>query len=139
MVKSHRIDAEIGEYVANTKGGRSARGCGYALLRCAMLQERDEKLEAEAAAFFALAKGKRRKIRLEFQEAARRRFDRDSMPQFPAHSRRGEVYLVSLGTRATAGCDSLRRRLEPARSVGLSATRVNTSEKTLLEYPALGR
>ena len=76
-VKSYTIDPEIGEYVKNTKGDRSASERVNALLKRAMLQERDEKLEAEAAAFFAVARGRRRKATLEFQEAALRRFDRD--------------------------------------------------------------
>jgi hypothetical protein len=77
MVKSYTIDPEIGEYVKNTKGDRSASERVNALLRRAMLQERDEKLEAEAAAFFAVARGKHRKATLEFREAALRTFDRD--------------------------------------------------------------
>jgi hypothetical protein len=77
MVKSYTIDPEIAEYVPNTKGDRSASERVNAWLRRAMLQERDENLEAEAAAFFAVAKGMRRKATLEFQEAALRTFDRD--------------------------------------------------------------
>jgi len=77
MIKSYTIDPEIGEYVATTKGERSASERVNALLRRAMIQERDEKLEAEAAAFFAVAQGKRRKGTLDFQEAALRTFDRD--------------------------------------------------------------
>jgi hypothetical protein len=77
LIKSYTIDPEIGEYVATTKGSRSASERVNALLRRAMIQEQDEKLEAEAAAFFAAARGKRRKGDLDFQEAALRTFDRD--------------------------------------------------------------
>jgi len=77
LIKSYTIDPEIGEYVATTKGDRSASERVNALLRRAMIQERDEKLEAEAAAFFAVARGKHRKGTLAFQEAALRTFDRD--------------------------------------------------------------
>ncbi|MFZ0771626.1 MAG: hypothetical protein ACLP56_12485 [Candidatus Sulfotelmatobacter sp.] len=77
LAKTYTIDPEIGDYVAATKGGRSASERVNALLKRAIIQERDEKLEAEAAAFFATAQGKRRKAALDFQEAALRTFDRD--------------------------------------------------------------
>ena len=76
-IKTYTIDPEIDEYVASTKAGRSASERVNSLLRRAMLQERNEKLEAEAAAFFEAARGKRRKSTLDFQEAALRTFDRD--------------------------------------------------------------
>jgi hypothetical protein len=77
MIKTYTIDPEIDKYVAATKGERSASERVNELLRRAMLQERDEKLEAEAAAFFAASQGKRRKGTLDFQEAALRTFNRD--------------------------------------------------------------
>lgn len=77
MIKTYTIDPELGEYVATTKGGRSASERVNALLRRAMIQERNEKLEAEAAAFFSAAQEKRRKSTLDFQEAALSTFDRD--------------------------------------------------------------
>jgi len=77
MIKTYTIDPELDEYVVATKGARSASERVNALLRRAMIQERDEKLEAEAAAFFSAARGKRRKGTLDFQEAALRTFDRD--------------------------------------------------------------
>jgi hypothetical protein len=77
LVKSYTIDPEIGEYVATTRGEHSASERVNALLRRAMIQERAEKLEAEAAAFFAVSQGKRRKGTLDFQEAALRTFERD--------------------------------------------------------------
>jgi hypothetical protein len=76
-IKTYTIDPEIDEYVANTKGELSASERVNELLRRAILQERDEKLETEAAAFFAVAQGKRRKSTLGFQEAALRTFSRD--------------------------------------------------------------
>jgi hypothetical protein len=76
-VKTYTIDPELDEYVSATKGNRSASERVNALLRRAMIQERDERLEAEAAAFFAAAQGKRRKGTQDFQEAALRTFDRD--------------------------------------------------------------
>jgi hypothetical protein len=77
MVKSYTIDPEIDEYVAATKGERSASERVNELLRRAMLQEREEKLETEAAAFFAAPRGKRRKSTLDLQVAAMRTFNRD--------------------------------------------------------------
>ena len=77
IIKTYTIDPEIDEYVATTKGDRSASERVNALLRRAMIQERDERLEAEAAAFFTVARGKRRKGTLDFQEASLRTFDRD--------------------------------------------------------------
>lgn len=77
MVKSFTIDPEIDEYVAATKGERSASERVNELLRRAMTLERDEKLEAEAAAFFAVAQGRHRKGTLDFQRAALRTFERD--------------------------------------------------------------
>ena len=77
MIKTYTIDPEIDEYVATTKGELSASERVNALLRRAILQERDEKLETEAAAFFAAAQGKHRKSTLNFQEAALRTFSRD--------------------------------------------------------------
>ena len=77
MVKSYSIDPEIGEYVAATKGNISASERVNDLLRRAIIQEQEEKLEAEAAAFFASLKGKRRKTTLDFQRAALRTFERD--------------------------------------------------------------
>jgi hypothetical protein len=76
-IKTYTIDPEIDEYVAATKGECSASERVNSLLKRAMLQERDEKLETEAAAFFATVQGKRRKSTLDFQEAALRTFSRD--------------------------------------------------------------
>jgi hypothetical protein len=77
LIKSYTIDPEVDEYVAATKGEHSASERVNALLRRAIIQERDEKLEVEAAAFFAPAQRKRRRSTLELQKAALRTFDRD--------------------------------------------------------------
>lgn len=77
MIKSYTIDPEIGEYLAATKGDTSASERVNDLLRRAIIQEREEKLEAEAAAFFATVKGKRRKSTSDFQRAALHTFERD--------------------------------------------------------------
>jgi hypothetical protein len=77
MIKTYTIDPELDEYVANTKGDRSASERVNELLRRAMIQERNEKLEAEAAQFFAAVQRKRRKGASDFQEAALRTFERD--------------------------------------------------------------
>ena len=92
------------------------------------------------------------------------------MPQFPAHPRRGEVYLVSLGTKrrpaVILSIDALNRHALDVCVVGLTTIehakfsvrvpikagdgglnsdcwakcdQVTTLEKTLLQYPALGR
>jgi hypothetical protein len=76
LTKSFTLDAEINEYVDTTKGDRSASERVNELLRRAMLEERYEQLEAEAAAFFAHAAGDRSEAKA-FQKAASRTFDRD--------------------------------------------------------------
>jgi len=76
LPKSFTVDPEINEYVDSTKGERSASERVNELLRRAMLQEQYEKLEAEAAAFFAEASDNRSETQA-FQKAALRTFDRD--------------------------------------------------------------
>jgi mRNA-degrading endonuclease toxin of MazEF toxin-antitoxin module len=92
------------------------------------------------------------------------------MPQFPAHPRRGEVYLVALGTKrrpaVILSVDALNRHALDVCVVGLTTAehakfsmrvpikagdggldsdcwatcdQVTTLEKTLLQYPAIGR
>jgi hypothetical protein len=70
------VDEEINEYVDTTKGNRSASERVNELLRRAMLEEQYERLEAEAAAFFAHASTERVEARA-FQDASLRAFDRD--------------------------------------------------------------
>lgn len=76
LAKSFMVDAEINEYVDTTKGNRSASERINELLRRAMLEEQYERLEAEAAAFFARAAGDRSETKA-FQGATLRSFDRD--------------------------------------------------------------
>jgi mRNA interferase MazF len=92
------------------------------------------------------------------------------MPRFPAHPRRGEVYLVSLGAKrrpaVILSVDALNRHALDVCVVGLTTAehakfsmrvpikagdsglnsdcwakcdQVTTLEKTLLQYPAIGR
>jgi hypothetical protein len=76
LAKSFMVDPEINDYVDTTKGNRSASERVNELLRRAMLEEQYERLEAEAAAFFAHATAGRSEAET-FQEAALRTFDRD--------------------------------------------------------------
>ncbi len=75
--KSFTIEPDISEYVTNTKGKRSASERVNDLLRRAMLQEKYERLETEAEAFFAVAGATDRKETRAFQTAALRTFERD--------------------------------------------------------------
>jgi hypothetical protein len=68
------LDAEINNYVDVTKGDLSASERLNQLLKRAMLLERNEELEAEAAAFF---KGAQSAEDRAFQDAALRTFSRD--------------------------------------------------------------
>ncbi len=76
MAKSFTIEPAINDYVTTTKGSHSASERVNELLKRAMLEEQNERLEAEAAAFFAEA-NKHRTGTLAFQEAALSTFDRD--------------------------------------------------------------
>ena len=53
IVKTYSIEPDIGEYVSSTKGEASASERVNELLRRAILDEKYERLEMEAAAFFA--------------------------------------------------------------------------------------
>ncbi len=74
--KSFTIEAEISNYVDETKGEQSASDRVNDLLRRAMIQEQYERLEAEAAEFFASANADRAETQ-EFQKASLRTFGRD--------------------------------------------------------------
>lgn len=76
LAKSFTIEAEVNEYVDETKGKRSASERVNELLRRAMRQEQSEKLEAEAAAFFADAKAERAEAKA-MQKATLRTLGRD--------------------------------------------------------------
>jgi hypothetical protein len=77
IAKSFTIDPEISEYVADTRGDRSASERVNDLLRRAMQQERYDRLEEEAKAFFSSAGVKERQETRAFQKAAVRAFERD--------------------------------------------------------------
>jgi hypothetical protein len=74
--KSFTIEPEISNYVDETKGERSASDRVNDLLRRAMIQEQYERLEAEAAEFFADGEGDRAETKA-FQKASLRTFGRD--------------------------------------------------------------
>ncbi len=77
LAKSFTIEPELNEYVATTKGARSASERVNELLRRAMLEEQYEKLEREAAAFFAAAQKESRREVKSFQRASLRTLSRD--------------------------------------------------------------
>ena len=74
--KSFTIEPEISNYVDETKGEQSASDRVNDLLRRAMIQEQYERLEAEAAEFFAGANSGRAGTKA-FQKASLRTFGRD--------------------------------------------------------------
>ena len=76
LAKSFTIELDINEYVAETKGKRSASERVNELLRRAMIQEQYDRLEAEAAEFFSAAKADRAEAKA-FQKASLRTFGRD--------------------------------------------------------------
>ena len=76
MAKSFTIEPEVNTYVDKTKGDRSASDRVNELLRRAMLQEQYERLEAEAAEFFADTTYGRTGTKA-FQNAALATFGRD--------------------------------------------------------------
>ena len=76
LPKSFTIEAELNTYVDETKGDRSASERVNELLRLAMMQEQFDKLEAEAAEFFADGKSDRAETRA-FQKESLRTFSRD--------------------------------------------------------------
>jgi hypothetical protein len=77
MAKSFTIDPEINEYVTTTKGEQSASERVNNLLRRAILQEKNERLEAEAEAFFTAVGEKESAATRAFQAAAIRTLNRD--------------------------------------------------------------
>ena len=76
LAKSFTIEPDINDYVDGTKGSRSASERVNEMLRRAMIQERDDRLEAEAAAFFADSKADRPETKA-MQKEALRTFGRD--------------------------------------------------------------
>jgi hypothetical protein len=76
LAKSFTIEADISNYVDETKGQRSASERVNELLRLAILRERHDKLEAEAAEYFAKSKADRSETKA-LQKAALKTFRRD--------------------------------------------------------------
>jgi hypothetical protein len=76
IAKSFTIEADLSSYVDETKGDRSASERVNELLRLAMIQEQYDRLEAEAAEFFADGKAGRSETRA-FQKESLRTFSRD--------------------------------------------------------------
>jgi len=76
IAKSFTLDREVSEYVTHTKGEQSASERVNQLLKRAMLQERYDRLEAEARTFFASATDERKGSRA-FQAASIRSITRD--------------------------------------------------------------
>jgi len=76
LPESFMVDPEINEYVDSAKGERSASERVNELLKRAILEEQYDRLEAEAAAFFAESRSSRVETRA-FQKATLRSFDRD--------------------------------------------------------------
>jgi hypothetical protein len=74
--KSFTLEPDVSSYVDETKGKRSASDRVNELLRLAMLQEQYDRLEAEAAEFFADSHADRTEIKV-FQKASLRTFGRD--------------------------------------------------------------
>jgi hypothetical protein len=77
ITKSFTLEPEVTDYVARTKGAQSASERVNQLLKRAMLQERYDRLEAEAEAFFASVKDTERKETRAFQVASIRSITRD--------------------------------------------------------------
>ena len=79
IAKSFTIEAELNEYVEETKGDASASERINQLLRRAKVQEEYDRLELEAAEFFADAssKGADRAEAKSLQKASLRTFGRD--------------------------------------------------------------
>ena len=76
LPKSFTIEADLNNYVDETKGDRSASERVNELLRLAMIQEQYDRLESEAAEFFADGKSGRPETRA-FQKESLRTFSRD--------------------------------------------------------------
>jgi len=75
--KSFTIESDINEYVRSTKGEQSASERVNEMLRRAMVQEQQERLEQEAASFFSDPRNADRTIARAFQRTSMRTFARD--------------------------------------------------------------
>jgi hypothetical protein len=77
LAKTFTIEPDINEYVDETKGDRSASERVNELLRRAIIEEQYERLDAEAAAFFADESKADRGGTKAMQKASLRTFSRD--------------------------------------------------------------
>ena len=77
LAKSFTIEPDINDYVDETKGNRSASERVNELLRRAIIEEQYERLDAEAAAFFADDSKADRAETKAMQKASLRTFSRD--------------------------------------------------------------
>jgi hypothetical protein len=77
LAKTFTIEPNINDYVDETKGGRSASERVNELLRRAIIEEQYERLDAEAAAFFADDSKADRAETKAMQKASQRTFRRD--------------------------------------------------------------
>jgi hypothetical protein len=77
IAKSFTLEPEVTDYVTRTKGQHSASERVNQLLKRAMLQERYDRLEAGAEAFFASMRDAERKETRAFQAASIRSITRD--------------------------------------------------------------
>jgi hypothetical protein len=77
IAKSFTLDSEVCDYLDDTKGNRSASERANELLRLAIRAEQYERLDSEAAAFFAATPETARKETTAFQTAALKTFQRD--------------------------------------------------------------
>ncbi len=77
LAKTFTIEPDINDYVGEAKGDRSASERINELLRRAILEEQYERLDAEAAAFFADDSKADRAETKAMQKASLRTFRRD--------------------------------------------------------------
>ncbi len=77
IAKSFTIEPELNDYIASTKGQRSASERVNEMLRRAIVLEEYDRLEAEAAAFFATVSRRERQEARAFQRASIRTLSRD--------------------------------------------------------------
>ena len=76
LPKTYTIEPEVDQYVEATKGARSASKRVNELLKRAILQEKYDRLEREAADFFATETANRSESKA-IQHASRRTLERD--------------------------------------------------------------
>lgn len=77
LSKSFTIEPDVDDYIARTRGVSSASERVNELLRTAMIQERYQRLEREAAEFFAKRSAEERRGAKAWQKASSRAVVRD--------------------------------------------------------------